>query len=108
MTSASSLRIASPRSPLSRPRIASISARTGSVTVSETSGMATPRRSAAMWRPARRPKTSRSTSEFVPSRLAPWTDAHAASPAAYRPGTTVLAASRVTCVSRLVGMPPIA
>ena len=39
--------------------------------------------------PARRPKTSRSTSEFVPSRLAPWTLTQAHSPAAYSPGTTV-------------------
>ena len=33
----------------------------------------------------------------MPSRFAPWTDTQAASPAAYSPGTTVLAASRVTC-----------
>lgn len=35
-----------------------------------------------------RPKTTRSRSEFAPSRLAPCTDAQAASPHAYRPGTT--------------------
>ncbi len=32
--------------------------------------------------PVRRPKTTRSSSEFVPSRLAPWTLTQAASPAA--------------------------
>ena len=64
-----------------------------------------PRTSAAIWRPARRPKTSRSTSEFVPSRFAPWTLTQAHSPAAYRPGTTVPAASRVTRVE-VVGRDP--
>lgn len=34
-----------------------------------------------------RPKTTRSRSEFAPSLLAPCTDAQAASPHAYRPGT---------------------
>ena len=34
-----------------------------------------------------RPKTTMSSSELAPRRLAPWTDAHAASPAAIRPGT---------------------
>ena len=48
--------------------------------------MPTPLTSSAIWRPARRPNTSRSTSEFVPSRFAPWTDTQAASPAAYSPG----------------------
>ena len=49
--------------------------------------------------PARRPKTRRSTSELVPSRLAPWTETQATSPAAKRPGTTVLRSSRMTRVS---------
>ena len=35
-----------------------------------------------------RPKTTRSSRELAPRRLAPWTEALAASPAAYRPGTT--------------------
>ena len=35
-----------------------------------------------------RPNTTRSSSEFEPSRLAPCTDTQAASPIAYRPGTT--------------------
>ena len=34
-----------------------------------------------------RPKTTRSSKELAPSLLAPWTDAHADSPAAQRPGT---------------------
>ena len=93
------------RSPLARPRMASISARTGSMTSSVTTGRSWPRMSSAIWRPARRPKTSRSTSEFVPRRLAPWTDTQAASPAAYRPGTTVLAASRVAWRQHVGGDP---
>ena len=35
-----------------------------------------------------RPKTTISNKEFAPNRLAPCTDADAASPAANRPGTT--------------------
>ncbi|KAG0738061.1 hypothetical protein G6F24_017718 [Rhizopus arrhizus] len=35
-----------------------------------------------------RPNTTRSSSEFEPRRLAPCTDTQAASPMAYRPGTT--------------------
>ncbi len=57
--------------------------------------------------PARRPKTLMSSSELVPSRLAPCTDTQATSPAAYRPGTTVVLSAR-TSPSTLVGMPPIA
>lgn len=34
-----------------------------------------------------RPKTTRSSKELAPSLLAPWTEAHADSPAAQRPGT---------------------
>ena len=34
-----------------------------------------------------RPKTTRSSRELAPSLLAPWTEAHADSPAAQRPGT---------------------
>ena len=37
---------------------------------------------------AARPNTTRSISEFEPSRLAPCTDTQAASPTAIRPGTT--------------------
>ena len=40
---------------------------------------------------AARPNTTRSISEFEPSRLAPCTDTQAASPSAIRPGTTVSA-----------------
>ncbi len=57
--------------------------------------------------PARLPKTLMSSSELVPRRLAPCTDTQATSPAAYRPGTTVVLSSR-TSPSTLVGMPPIA
>ena len=35
-----------------------------------------------------RPKTTISNKLLAPNRLAPWTDAHATSPAAYNPGTT--------------------
>lgn len=42
----------------------------------------------AMWLAHARPKTTRSSSELAPSRLAPCTDTQAASPAAYSPGTT--------------------
>jgi hypothetical protein len=45
----------------------------------------TSRRSACA---AARPNTTRSSSEFEPSRLAPCTDTQAASPTAIRPGTT--------------------
>ena len=95
-------------SPVRRPRSASISSRTGASASAGRSAKPTPAMSAAICRPARRPKTSRSTSEFVPSRFAPWTLTQAHSPAAYSPGTTVLAASRMTRVEMSVGMPPIA
>lgn len=36
-----------------------------------------------------RPKTTNSSNELAPRRLAPWTDVHAASPQAYNPGTTL-------------------
>lgn len=42
----------------------------------------------AILRAHARPKTTRSKSEFAPRRLAPCTEAQAASPQAYRPGTT--------------------
>ena len=38
---------------------------------------------------AARPNTTRSSNEFEPRRLAPWTETQAASPTAIRPGTTV-------------------
>lgn len=44
--------------------------------------------SAIVWAHAL-PNTTKSSKEFAPKRLAPWTDAHAASPQAYRPGTTL-------------------
>jgi hypothetical protein len=60
------------------------------------------------WIPARLPNTTMSSSELVPSRLAPWTDTQAHSPAAYSPSMTVLAASATTWASTSVGMPPMA
>ena len=42
-----------------------------------------------MWLAQARPNTTMSRREFAPRRLAPWTDTQAASPAAYRPGTTL-------------------
>ena len=58
--------------------------------------------------PARLPNTTMSSSELVPSRLAPCTDTQAHSPAANSPGMTVLAASPTTWASTLVAMPPMA
>ncbi|CAM5269707.1 hypothetical protein SCYAM73S_04707 [Streptomyces cyaneofuscatus] len=57
--------------------------------------------------PERLPKTLMSSSELVPRRLAPCTETQATSPAAYRPGTTVVL-SASTSPSTLVGMPPMA
>ena len=42
-----------------------------------------------MWWAQARPKTTMSKRELAPRRLAPWTETHAASPAAYSPGTTL-------------------
>mmetsp|Transcript_4183 Transcript_4183/g.8139 ORF Transcript_4183/g.8139 Transcript_4183/m.8139 type:complete len:204 (+) Transcript_4183:404-1015(+) len=56
-----------------------------------------------------RPKTTMSSSELAPRRLAPCTEAHAASPAAKRPGTTLsgsLGVGLTTSPKWLVGMPP--
>src|SRR6185312_19114 len=58
--------------------------------------------------PARRPNTTRSRSEFVPRRLAPWTLTHAHSPAAYSPGTAASSGPVTTRPSVSVGIPPIA
>ena len=46
------------------------------------------RATAAQWRAASRPNTTRSSRELEPSRLAPCTETQAASPTAIRPGTT--------------------
>ena len=45
--------------------------------------------SSAMVKAQARPKTTKSRRELAPKRLAPWTDAQAASPQAYNPGTTL-------------------
>ena len=58
--------------------------------------------------PPRRPNTTMSSSEFVPSRFAPCTETHAHSPAAYSPGTGVSSGPTTTRPSVSVGMPPIA
>src|SRR6185312_8194095 len=52
--------------------------------------------------PARRPNTLMSSSELVPSRLAPCTETQAHSPAAYRPGRGVVL-SRSTWPLTVVG-----
>ena len=60
--------------------------------------------------PQARPNTTMSRSELAPRRLAPCTDAQAASPAAYSPGTMALGSSLVgftTWPLSVVGMPPI-
>ena len=51
--------------------------------------MLMPAARSAAWTPERRPKISVSSSELAPSRLPPWTDTQATSPAAYRPGIDV-------------------
>ena len=51
----------------------------------------------AMCAPPRRPKTTMSSSELVPSRFAPCTLTQAHSPAAYRPGTGVSSGPSTTC-----------
>ncbi len=43
--------------------------------------------SSAMVLAQARPKTTRSNKELAPNLLAPWTEAHPVSPAAYNPGT---------------------
>ena len=56
-----------------------------------------------------RPKTTMSSSELAPRRLAPCTDAHAASPAANRPGTMASglpAVGLITSPRWFVGTPP--
>ncbi|MNE87010.1 hypothetical protein D3C80_1841560 [compost metagenome] len=67
------------------------------------------RTKSTMWRPAALPKTSRSSSELVPRRLAPCTDTQEHSPTAYKPLTTWLAwpSWTTTWPLMLVGMPPI-
>jgi hypothetical protein len=63
----------------------------------------------AQWRAAARPNTTRSSSEFEPSRFAPCTDTQAASPTAISPGTTLSGspfASVSTSPFTLQGMPP--
>lgn len=47
--------------------------------------------SSAIVRAQALPNTTKSRRELAPSRFAPWTLAHAASPQAYRPGTTLSA-----------------
>jgi hypothetical protein len=56
-----------------------------------------------------RPNTTMSSSELAPRRFAPCTDAHAFSPAAKRPLTTLFGSSAVglsTSPRQLVGTPP--
>ena len=63
-----------------------------------------------MWLPAARPNTSRSSSELVPSRLAPCTLTQEHSPTAYRPLTIAFGLpsfGTTTWPWMLVGMPPI-
>ena len=45
------------------------------------------------------PKTTMSRSEFAPSRLAPWTEAQAVSPAAINPGTTASGSSPLIVIT---------
>src|SRR5262249_29453782 len=77
------------------------SAAPGSAAGAMGEGSASKRGPSSATRPARRPKTRHSSSEFEASRLAPWTPVHAHSPAAYSPGTDVRP-------SRAPTMPPTA
>ena len=70
------------------------------ITAMIVNGIVIPNTSNAGPRSPRRPKTSSSTSEFDPRRLAPFKLTQAHSPAAKRPGRGVAAAV-------LVEMPPI-
>ncbi len=83
-------------------------ARTSSSAPAGGSGADAPATNSAMARPPRRPNTTMSSRELVPSRLAPCTDTQAHSPAAYRPGKVVPAPSTTTSALMLVGMPPMA
>jgi hypothetical protein len=59
---------------------------------------------------AARPNTRRSSSELVPSRLAPCTETHAHSPTAYKPSMMALGLpffGATACPWMLVGTPPI-
>ena len=58
-------------------------------------GIAIPLARSAACSPERRPKISVSSSEFAPRRLPPWTETHATSPAAYRPGMSVAPSTSV-------------
>jgi hypothetical protein len=53
------------------------------------------------------PNTTISRSEFAPKRFAPWTDAHAASPAAIKPGITVSGLSPLISTTCYVKTTPI-
>jgi hypothetical protein len=91
MTSVSSSRTLYGRSPPERAKIEAIR-RSWSRTAD--SGTSAPLRwataSSPACLPARRPNTIVSISELPPRRFAPCTETHAHSPAAYRPGSTVL------------------
>ncbi|RNA14589.1 hypothetical protein BpHYR1_014968 [Brachionus plicatilis] len=63
----------------------------------------------AMFKAQARPKITKSSKEFAPRRLAPCTEAQAASPQACKPSTTWSSPFLCTITSpfQLVGMPPI-
>ena len=108
IASCSSARMSATRSPAERVRIPSSSSRVRSVASAGSSSSAPSSQYRTMSSPPRRPNTTMSSSEFVPSRFAPCTETHAHSPAAYRPGTTVSSAPSTTLASTSVGIPPIA
>ena len=103
-----SARMAAARSPSGWPARSSSIRVTAPAGSSGSSAWLAPAAYSPAWTPARLPNTTMSSSELVPSRLAPCTETQAHSPAANSPGMTVLAASPTTWASTSVGMPPMA
>ncbi len=106
MVSCSSRRIAVTRSVPVESRSRSTCSTTSSAGFSGSSTKSAVCAYSAAAMPARLPNTLMSSRELVPRRFAPCTDTQATSPAAYRPGTTVVLSAR-TSPSTFVGMPPI-
>jgi hypothetical protein len=77
------------RPPFARPTISSIIFCSAARPAAEGVGIVMPAARSAACSPERRPKISVSSSELAPRRLPPWTETHATSPAAYRPGIEV-------------------
>ena len=77
----SSLRMSAIRSPFGRDSSVGDFGAGSELRIAGSGGRSAVATYSSMCRPARRPKTTRSTSELVPSRLAPCTETQAFSPA---------------------------